>query len=182
MRLFVAVTVPDSVMAMLRTLARPPEPRVRWTTEEQWHVTLRFLGTVIDEAAVAQALAVIPEMAAVRGISSVTATIGPSSAWFPGRRVLQMPVEGLDDLAAMVTDATAAWGPARASLSSAPYRGHLTLARGRGTAKGPASLAGASLSATWPVDTVVLMSSALGRQGARYATEAAVPLFGATKA
>jgi 2'-5' RNA ligase len=154
---------------------------MRWTTAEQWHVTLRFLGSVVDEAAVAQALTVVPEMARRRGVSSVTATLGPSSAWFPGRRVLYVPVGGLDDLAAVVADVTAAWGPAEASVSPGPYRGHLTLGRARGDAQGPASAAGALVSATWPVDTVLLMSSTLGRGGARYRAEAAVPLFDAPR-
>ena len=181
MRLFVAVAVPDSVIAALRTLERPIDPRIRWTTAEQWHVTLRFLGPVVDEGAVIQALTVVPEMVRVRGVSSVTATLGPSSAWFPGRRVLQVPVGGLEDLAAMVADATAGWGPAETSVGPVSYRGHLTLARARGRTTGPVALAGASVSATWQVDAVVLMSSALGRGGARHTIEATVPLFGAPK-
>ncbi|NIR41602.1 MAG: RNA 2',3'-cyclic phosphodiesterase, partial [Actinobacteria bacterium] len=43
-RLFVAVWPPPSVVDLLARLPRREEPGVRWTTEAQWHVTLRFLG------------------------------------------------------------------------------------------------------------------------------------------
>src|ERR1700674_5370013 len=44
MRLFVAVWLPAPVLAQLDDLARPEMAGVRWTTIDQWHVTLRFLG------------------------------------------------------------------------------------------------------------------------------------------
>ena len=39
---------PPEVVARLAALARPTVEGVRWTTPEQWHVTLRFLGWVDD--------------------------------------------------------------------------------------------------------------------------------------
>jgi 2'-5' RNA ligase len=44
-RLFVAVWPPAGVVETLQALERPDIPRLRWTTPEQWHVTLRFLGS-----------------------------------------------------------------------------------------------------------------------------------------
>ena len=49
-RLFVAVIPPASVLDLLETIPREPHPDVRYTTRDQWHITLRFLGDAdIDE-------------------------------------------------------------------------------------------------------------------------------------
>ena len=37
-------------------MPRPDDPAVRWSTPDQWHVTLRFLGSVDDVASVRDAL------------------------------------------------------------------------------------------------------------------------------
>src|SRR5437899_2052742 len=56
MRLFVAVSLPDEVLDLLASLARPEVSGVRWTTRDQWHVTTRFLGAVDDAQPVVDAL------------------------------------------------------------------------------------------------------------------------------
>jgi len=171
-RLFVAVWPPESVVEMLLGIDRPDVVDLRWTTEPQWHVTLRFLGEVDDPGPVVEALRVVPEV--VRGGGTgVRAALGPTSAWFPGRQVLQVPVRGLEALADAVLDATAPWGEGG---DDHRFSGHLTLARVRGRARGPASLAGASVAATWQVRAFELVSSELGRGGARYRTVSTVPL------
>ena len=172
MRLFVAVTVPDPVLDLVQALPRPDEPTLRWTTREQWHVTLRFLGSVEDPAPVADELAAVPAAVRRAGHVDVEAVLGPASAWFDGRRILQVPVCGLDALADAVAGATSPWG----EPSSKAYVGHLTLARVRGRGRGDARLAGNPIEASWPVDAFALMSSQLGRGGARYETQATVAL------
>ena len=167
-----AVTPPAPVMALLRELDRPEVPRLRWTTPDQWHVTLRFLGEVDPPGPVAAGLAGVPAGLAAVGAPGVEAVLGPSLAWFPGRQVLQVPVAGLDALAGAVAEATAPWGPP----PERPFAGHLTLARMRGRARGPARLAGTALSAAWPVDRVELVSSTMASGGSRYRTEASVVL------
>ena len=162
MRLFVAVDLPSMVADLVRDVDRRALNSLRWTTPEQWHVTLCFLGEVEDGE--------LPALRnALDGVDTamgdeVQAVLGPSSAWFRGRRVLQVPVAGLDELAAAVRAATAPWGE---PLEHA-FRGHLTLARVRGPKPGPAGLAGAVLSATWRVPEIVLYSSVRGAGGSRY--------------
>ena len=102
-------------------------------------MTLRFLGEVDAPGPVADALRRVPEALAAAGVGEVRATLGPRVAWFPGRQVLQVPVSGLDALAQAVVDATARWGR---PPEDRPFSGHLTLARARGRARGPAGLAG----------------------------------------
>ena len=172
MRLFVAVHPPDDVVDLLRRLPRPEEPAVRWTTQPQWHVTLRFLGAVGDPGQVADALTSVPAAVRAAGVGEVHAALGPASAWFEGRRILQVPVAGLDELAGAVAGATAGWG----EPSTARFVGHLTLARVRGRGRGDRSWAGTSIEASWLVDRFELMSSQLGRGGARYDTQATVSL------
>ena len=52
MRLFVAVWPPVDVVERLSELPRPAVDGVRWTTPDQWHVTIRFLGEVADHTSV----------------------------------------------------------------------------------------------------------------------------------
>jgi 2'-5' RNA ligase len=172
-RLFVSVSPPAVVLERLRAVERPDVASVRWTTERQWHTTLRFLGEVADPMPVARALRAVPAALAAAGAGETRATMGPGVAWFPGRQVLQVPVRGLDALARSVRHATEPWGARRPEHA---FVGHLTLARARGRARGPASMAGGALEATWRVDSFELMSSVLGPQGSRYDTVATVAL------
>ncbi len=174
-RLFVAVWPPESVLELLLGIDRPDVKGVRWTSEPQWHVTVRFLGEVEDPAPVADALRAVPGRLRAGGGTEVRAVLGPTTAWFPGRQVLQVPVAGLDVLAGEVGAVTSAWG----EPDDRRFSGHVTLARAR-RQPGPASLAGASLAATWRVRAFELVSSDLGAGGARYETLATVALDDAT--
>ncbi len=172
-RLFVSVSPPEAVIEVLLGLPRPDLAQLRWTTEKQWHVTLRFLGEVEDPGPVTAALRVVPAVLAERGVKEVRAALGPTTAWFSGRQVLQAPVAGLDALARAVSEVTAACSH---GVDDHRFSGHLTLARVRGRARGPASLAGVPLAASWRVRAFELMSSVVGPRGARYQTMATVAL------
>jgi 2'-5' RNA ligase len=174
-RLFVAVRPPESVIELLLGMDRPESQRLRWTSEPQWHVTVRFLGEVDEPGPVTDALGTVPERLRAGGGAEVRAVLGPTTAWFPGRQVLQVPVAGLDGLAREVGAVTAAWG----APDDLRFSGHLTLARAQRRVPGPAGLAGASLAASWRVRGFELVSSVLGRGGSRYETLATVALDGA---
>ncbi|HEX2039558.1 MAG TPA: RNA 2',3'-cyclic phosphodiesterase [Acidimicrobiales bacterium] len=165
MRLFVAVWPPPDVVAALRALPRPAVPGLRWTTEDQWHVTLRFLGEA-DEAAARAALATVAFDA------RPVAVVGPAVGRF-GDGVLHVPVDGLDELAEAVVRATGAVGvpPPRR-----PFRGHLTLARanrGRAPLRG---LVGTPLGGRWEVGELTLVTSRLHPRGSQYAVVERLPL------
>jgi 2'-5' RNA ligase len=172
-RLFVAVPLPPDVTTLVGDLPRPELASLRWTTEDQWHVTLRFLGEVAAPAAVADALKEVPATLRAEGVEEVEAVLGAATAWFRGRRILHVPVTGLDAVARAVADATASWGTAS---DDPPFSGHLTLARVRQRETGPANLAGTPIGAEWTVDEIALMSSTLGPGGSRYGVVARVPL------
>ena len=58
-RLFIAVWPPPVVLDAIARLPWPAVEGVRYTTRDQWHLTLRFLGNAdIDEAQQALATAV----------------------------------------------------------------------------------------------------------------------------
>ena len=159
-RLFVAVWPPAEVLERVASLPRPALAGLRWTRPEQWHVTLRFLGSVDEVDAVAAAVA-----GAASSCPPLEAVAGPELSRF-GQRVLHVPVAGLEPLAAAVIEATAALGQ---PPEDRPFAGHLTLARvARGARVDLRELAGEPVSGRWRVTEVCLVESRLHRQGARY--------------
>ncbi len=161
MRLFVAVALPDPVADLVAALPRPDRPGLRWSTPAQWHVTLRFIGQAQPD----EVLAAVPgALGRLRTDRALFADLGPTTAWFPGRRVLQVPVRGLERLAAAVREVTQAWGRTDEPL----FAGHLTLARTVGRSRGPADLAGARLTARFAVAEFGVYASRPGPQGSVY--------------
>jgi len=155
-RLFVAVWPSEAALGAVAALPRPEVPGVRWTRRTAWHVTLRFLGEVDDPAPVVTAL----ERAS---LEPAWARLGPRSATF-GRRVLILPVAGLDALTAGVD---AALRPPAFPERDGAFRGHLTVARARrGASVRP--LAGTAVAAGFAVDAVVLVRSRPGPGGHTY--------------
>ncbi len=165
-RLFVAVWPSADLVVSIASLDRPEIERLRWTTEDQWHITLRFLGDCdVDDAAAALSSVVA---------APTTAVMGPVTDRF-GRRVLQVPVAGLEDIAGRVVNKTKRVGrpPERR-----PFHGHLTLARARdrrGVDLRPFS--DVPLAGEWPVDEVTLVASQLHPKGARYEVVGRHPLM-----
>ena len=149
-------------------------PGLRMVRPEQWHVTLRFLGEVGDDLfpALVDALG----CAATRVRVPVRCTLGPATAWFGGTRVLQIPATGLDGVAEAVRQATV---PTIPDAGQAPFVGHLTVARLRGSRPDPstrAAVAGVAFSAEFAVPRFLLVASELSPEGPRYRTLARLPL------
>jgi RNA 2',3'-cyclic 3'-phosphodiesterase len=162
-RLFVAVWPGPALLAWLRSLDRPSRTGLRWTTEAQWHVTLRFAGSV-DESAAA---ALRDALGAVASASSPVAVRAGPRPLPLGAGIWVLPVDGLQGLAGAVGEATATIGqppPARR------FRGHLTLARTRH----PQALRELSVGdadvvdESWEVPEITLVHSTLRPDGARY--------------
>jgi 2'-5' RNA ligase len=169
-RTFVAVWPPPPVVELLAGIERPPTAGIRWTTEDQWHVTLRFLGVVAGDD---RGKLTLDRLDSLGRNGPVTATAGPVVVPL-GPSVLCLPVAGLDDVAAEVGRATAGIG---APVGKRPFRGHLTIARLKDGVVVPSS-AWAALSASWEVDEVTLVASRLHPTGARYEVIGRVPLAG----
>jgi len=165
-RLFVAVWPPDEVLDLIEALPRPQVEGLRWTTRDQWHVTLRFFGAVEMEDA----------SLALRAVSATATSgvLGPETGRF-GKRVLHVPVAGLDLVATAVVRATKKVGK---PPEPRPFKGHLTLARARDRRRGVdlRPLIGTPVSAEWPVTEVCLVESHLSSKGANYSVVESVSL------
>ena len=193
-RLFVAVWPPQDLVAALEDLERPEAPGLRWTTREQWHVTLRFLGSVGEDrvAGLKERLGQVPVSGEFE--RPVVAIAGPRPEAL-GSGVWMLPVGGLERLAAAVEEGlegvegvggTAGLAPGQAAeqegeqeaeqeggraagdrAGERPFSGHLTLAR----AKRPSllrHLPTPALERSWEVQEVTLVNSTLHPRGARY--------------
>lgn len=129
MRLFVGLPVPPSPAfdAVAAELER--EERARVVPSGSWHVTLRFMGEVLDPQPVAAALGV-----ALQGrpaIPCVVEGVGTFPDGFPPHKKARIAwagvrAPGVEALAATVQQATARFGE---PPEERPFVAHVTLAR-----------------------------------------------------
>jgi 2'-5' RNA ligase len=154
-RYAVAVWPPSRVVEVVQALDRPEVPGVHWSTPEQWMIKVRPLGHVPDR--------VVPPLIEVLeseldGAPTTPCTLGPATERLGGQW-LGVPVDGLDDLAAVVFEVTEPLVPV---THPQPFRADLVLARG----KVPKELGGLPLQAEFTVEQVALVAdrSAPGRR------------------
>ena len=164
-RLFVAVWPPPEVVAVLSALDRPELPGVRWSTPAQWLVKLRPLGQVADRV-----VAPLRELleAELDGAPAAACRLGPATRRLGGQW-LGAPVHGLDDLAAVVFEATDQLVPV---THPQPFQADVVLARGRV----PRELAGRPISASWTARSVALVADRSSPQATRYQDLTVIPL------
>jgi 2'-5' RNA ligase len=170
-RMFVAVVPPEEVVADLDAFlsARRGAASFRWSTAEQWHVTLAFAASVPDRA-----LDELDELLALavgrRTSFGMRVTRGGAFPHPDGARVLWSGLEPDDEtvLDGLAVSCRAAMSRAGARVDGQRFHPHLTLARlGR-----PANvtswvrLLDAYEGPRWQVEEVALVSSHLG-EGAR---------------
>lgn len=169
MRLFAAAWPAPEVVEALRSVDRQPWPEVRWTTPEQWHVTLRYFGSAAPAADLDRALA-----GAAARCRPAPVEVGPAVRAL-GRSLLVVDVRGLEAVAQAVRDATdvLVGGP-----EDRPFLGHVTVARGRGRRAVVGRGAGAAVSGGWRVAEVTLVASELRPDRARYHVVGRYPLTG----
>jgi len=174
-RAFVAVRLPDAVLDAVDEAVPALEGGARYTTREQRHLTLQFLGNQADVDAVAAALDAI---AVARG----EVQLGGGGA-FPSARRGRVLWVGVLDGGAFLTQLAAAVGVLLVPLGHEPeartYHPHVTLARWKTpTDARPAiaSIGDGAIGARFAVDEIVLYESQLRRDGAQYAARAVVSL------
>ncbi len=187
MRLFAALVPPLDVIEQLDDFwsVRREAGDFRWTSPDQWHVTLAFMPEVADHLIDD----LIDRLAAAAGRRTEFGLQVAGGGAFPNPaegKVLWVGVRGATDGAAtelerLSVGARTAASTAGAEVDGSRFRSHLTLARtGR-----PAELtrwirvADAFPVTDWPVEHVALVASYLGegpRRRPRYETLAELPL------
>ena len=174
LRCFIAIWPPAAVLDALGDLPRPAIGTLRWSTREQWHVTLRFFGE-LSSSDVDRACEILDARAA--SAPGPVAVAGGPGTRFLGPRLIVWPVEGLAQLAATVETSTAALGE---PVPSRRFNGHITLARSRGADLRPARHLLHSLAMSWEVSSLSLVRSQLNPKGALYTELARFELPGPT--
>ena len=156
-RAFLAVVLPAGPRAWAESAAHSAAsiaPDLRWNRPEQRHLTVQFLGAVLDVAPVADFVA-----ASALGREPFTLSLGGGGAFPNARRasVLWLGVRhGSDQLTAFATSLSSLTSDDR------PFRAHLTLARvtkSRDLRHVVAALDACGESEAWTVDEVVLFDS-----------------------
>jgi 2'-5' RNA ligase len=160
MRLFVAVWPDSEASAALRLLHRKDQPGVRFVPEENWHVTLRFLGRA-EPREVAAALDDVR-------VAPTRVRLGPVVELLSDHSVI-VRADGLDGWAAAVNTATRDLGD---TPSRRRFVGHVTLARlsqrARRQQAALPKIVGAPFAASFTAAELTLVCSHLHPGGARY--------------
>lgn len=151
MRLSVAIWPPPEIVEVLGALDRAPG--IAWSSPAQWLIKVRPLGTV-SERVVPDLIEALTEE--LDGAPATPCVLGPRTRPLSGW--ISVPVTGLDDLGAVVFEATAPIVPV---THPQPFQAFVVLARGRV----PAGQAGQPISASWVADRIALVAdrSAPGR-------------------
>ena len=156
-RLFVAVPLPPEVAARLSAFDRPALPGVRWSVPDQWLVKLRPLGHVDGRVVRPLRDALEAELA---GAPAVVCRLGPATRRLGGQ-CLAAPVHGLDELAAVVFEATQELVPV---THPQPFQADVVLARGRV----PRELAGRPVAGSWTARSVTLVADRSSPRAIRF--------------
>ena len=175
-RLFVALEIPDELRARLGALAAGVDG-ARWVAAENLHVTLRFIGEIDDAAARDIAM----DLSAIRAPMFDLTLVG-AGHFESGRRVRQLwvGVERNSALVALRDKVESVLVRAGLAPEGRRFQPHVTLARLNGASPETVRrwLAANSLFRAVPfsVESFVLFSSFLGKNGSIYRAEAEFPL------
>ena len=128
MRLFVGLAIDNAVKESLERLTlrlRAQKDGLRWSTPDQWHVTLVFLGEVDD----ASLDALAQELNAVR-CPAMTLHMD-SFGVFERAGIFYAQVEVSEELLALYEAVAAAVRRCGMEVEDRPYKAHITLARAK---------------------------------------------------
>jgi 2'-5' RNA ligase len=174
MRLFVGLAVSEAVKESLEALTlrlRAKDDGLRWSTPEQWHVTLVFLGEVEDDARAKL-------VQALRGIRGAALKLRMERLGvFERSGILYAEVEVSEELLRLYETVAAAVRRCGLEVEERPYRAHITLARARNREgrktierlrRAVESREQHRLRASWSAEEFLLYESQLSPGGSRY--------------
>jgi len=174
-RLFVALELPEAVRTRLGMLDGGV-PGARWTTDEQLHLTLRFIGEVDDNVA----HDVDDALASIRAPAFTLELAGVGEFGGKNPRALWAGVRANDALLHLQKKVETALQRLGLPAEERKFSAHVTLARLKGAPREKVVqfLTHHALFASGPfeVDHFVLFSSHLGSGGSVYHAERTYPL------
>lgn len=172
-RMFLAVVPPDDVCEEIEEFLQPRHgvAGLRWSDREAWHVTLAFFAQVPDgryetlSELLAEACGRTEAFPlACRGAGAFPDPVTAKAVWLG----VEDPTGRLGQLAVRTRNAGHRSG---VPADGATFRGHLTVARGRGQHQGRLVQALDTFAgSTWQVDRVHFIESRLGQGSPRYRT------------
>lgn len=173
MRLFVGLAISEAVAESLERLTLrlcAKDDGLRWSTPDQWHVTLVFLGEVEDatRAKLVQALNTLRQPALKLRMERLGV--------FERSGILYAEVEVSEELLRLYEAVAAAVRRCGLEVEERPYRAHITLARARNREgrkaierlRTVASREQQRLRAGWSAEEFRLYESQLSPGGSRY--------------
>ena len=180
MRLFAALPLPpDAVerLTRLRLRLAAPTDGLRWSSPEQWHITLQFYGDTEPEQA--HCLHKALEAAALVAPEITLDSLG----LFAAKGILFAAIAASPTLDALHRNIIASGAPCGFVPEARPFRPHITLARSKGRAgdRTLRALAQPALPAfgppiRWLAPECLLLESRLRPEGASYTVKARIPL------
>lgn len=124
LKLFVALPVPDSVREKLAALPRKGVEG-RWVADDDFHITIRFLGDVED----GRVPEILDALTRVRRLPFYIEGQGLSAFYNKNQTVLYGVIASTRKLTALCTDVTDMLTPLGFDFGTRPYLPHLTVAR-----------------------------------------------------
>lgn len=173
-RLFVAIRPPEEVRDQLIDLMDDGVV-VRWQSDDQIHLTLRFIGEV--ERPIAEDLAAALDSIRFPHFRLALAGVGRFDQHRRG--VFWAGVEPREELKALAAKVERACQSAGLEPERRAYHPHITLARwngGKPKLDAVIERHGGLTSAPWEVDRFILYESRLGHEGAHYDAIVEYPL------
>jgi 2'-5' RNA ligase len=194
-RAFIAIEIAPSIRTGARKALRPMQtsfPNVKWVDDDNFHVTLKFLGSNIPSTELHQLIKAIEKACAkieqfdlvLEGIGAFPNSTSPRTIWLG----VTEGVEEIRELAKRIDEELEPLGFPRERREFSP---HMTVGRTRQRDRDDESAFGNLTEmlnkssdmffGSSPVDSVVLYSSDLGRNGPKYEPLAVIDLapFGA---
>jgi 2'-5' RNA ligase len=178
LRLFVAIELPTSIKDLLLDLEDPELPNVRWSTYEQFHLTLRFIGDVHEGVAseIHDALQYIRAEPFTLDLQGLDCFGNKRSA-----RIIWVGLRESEPLRALQRKVEHAVTGVGLEPERRKYRPHITVARcsrlPMSEVAGYVEPRAAFASPNFPVDHFAVFSSHQSSKGTYYRAEAHYPLF-----
>ncbi|HLI77804.1 MAG TPA: RNA 2',3'-cyclic phosphodiesterase [Acidobacteriaceae bacterium] len=180
MRLFAALPLPPDVVERLLNLRlrfSTVRDGLRWSTPEQWHITLQFFGDVHEE----QAACLQAGLKRLEGYAPLM--VLEELGLFPAKGILYVGVEPSPSLLSLHRQVVTVAASCGLEEEPRAFRPHITLARSKGR-EGHATLRKLSTphlpafgpKLGWSATECVLLESTLRPEGSVYTVRARVPL------